>query len=133
MQKVLKKTTGVLCVSFAALLLYANLRPLSLTEQNRPVHLKIFSIDEPVAFEQAATIKSALKIPGITASCVNAAQQTVSVTFHPGQIGEPEIVQAIALQGKLSVKEKYFPPTPVCPVPPLQAMKNKLLKSLRFV
>ncbi len=133
MQKVLIKTTGVLCASFVALLLYANLRPLSLTEQNRPVHLKIFSIDEPVGEVQAASIKSALQLPGITASCINAAQQTVSVTYRPDQIGEPEIRQAIALQGKLSVTEKYFPPTPVCPVPPLQAMKNKLLKSLRFV
>ncbi|MCC6725855.1 MAG: hypothetical protein IT258_15200 [Saprospiraceae bacterium] len=133
MQKVLIKTTGVLCASFVVLLLYANLRPLSLTEQNRPVHLKIFSFDEPVKAGQAVAIKSALQLPGITASCVNAAQQTVSVTFHPDQISEPEIVRAIALLGQLSVTEKYFPPTPVCPLPPLQAMKNKLLKSLRFV
>lgn len=133
MQKILRRTTGVLCASFVVLLLYANLRQLSLTERNKPVHLKIFSIAEPVAAGQAAAIKAGLHLPGITASFVNADQQTVSVTYHPDQIGEPEIKQAIALHGQLSVSEKYFPPTPVCPVPPLQAMKNKLLKSLRFV
>jgi hypothetical protein len=132
MKRILLKSLGAIGFAFVVLVLYANFRSLTPTEQNNPIHLKIFSIVQPMDEQQSRSIKAALQLPGITASCVNTPHQTVSVTYRPDEITMPEIMAAISLQGNLEVSEKQFPPAPVCPVPPLQALKSHVLKSLRF-
>ncbi len=132
MKKLLKKTVLVLGLGFLALALYANLVPLSLTDLNKPVHLKIFEVGTPMDGSVAADMKAALKMPGITASSINAPKQTVSVTFRPDLVEEEAVRAAISLNGKFEVAEKNFPPRPACPVPPLQSMKMHLIKSLRI-
>ena len=119
-------------IALIAVFLYANLRSLSLTELNKPIHLKIFSINQIPDTLQAASIKSTLKIQGVTANSINPKAQTVSVTYNPDMVSETKIMELISLNGQFEVAEKRFAPTPVCPVPPLQALKNHVLDAFRI-
>lgn len=133
MKAFIKKSAIVLATCFGVLFLYANLRPASLTESLAPVHLKIFSLSAAPDAAQSETITTSLRrASGVTACSVNAAARTVSVTFHPQEGVEEKIAGLIASAGDLEVSEKTFPPTPVCPVPPLSALKNQLFNALKI-
>ena len=133
MKAFIKKSAIVLAACFGVLFLYANLRPASLTESLDPVHLKIFSLSAAPDAVRSESITTALRrTPGVTACSVNAAARTVSVTFHPAEGREEIITELIAAAGDLEVAEKTFPPTPVCPVPLLSALKNQLLNALKI-
>ena len=132
MKSILKRTGLVSVLGFALVFAYANLRTRSLTELNKKVHLKIFSIGQPADEAQAASIRQAAKLPGVTAVSVNGPHETVSVTFQPDAVSPAQIMDAISLGGQYEVAEKYFPPTPVCPVPPIQALKSQVLETLRI-
>ncbi len=116
-----------------ALFLYANLRQPSLTEQMPPVHLKIFGLDRtPQAHEQQAVLMALKQQPGVTAVGFGQDGKTFSVTYRPDKITAEQLQAVASLNDAFGLSEKTFPPSPACPVPPLDEVKRKVLRALRI-
>ncbi len=129
----LKSTGTAAALSSLVLFLYANLRQPTLTEQMLPVHLKIFELDRtPQAHEQQAVLAVLKQQLGVTAVSFSQEGKTFSVTYCPDKITAEKLRAAASLNEAFKVSEKTFPPSPACPVPPLDEVKHKVLGVLRI-
>jgi len=106
-----------LVVVFAGLVVYANLRPLSIAEKLKTVDLASYRLEGLMTpAERSALEQKISALPGVTACSVNKEGRVASVLFRRKEIDEAQLASHLSNQGQWQVAQKTLQASGGCPV-----------------
>ena len=121
LRKIFKTSVITFLALFTAFMIYANWEKPPLSDQLnlKPIALSVYNLDRAITVNDSIEIANTLSIQkGITAATVNRLGQTISITYHPDEIAETDLMKTVSL-GNLKAKKIDFTAFkgPQCPVP----------------
>jgi hypothetical protein len=127
--KTLRITSAILAVAFIALILYANLRHLSVTERLKHVQLVSFNLSGSLSDKSRVSLTEKISSsPGVTACSINPEGTIASVIYYPDEVDEATLNALLSTQ--CNTEKRELAAVGGCPVHQVNASVQQFVSML---
>jgi len=114
--KKVKTLSLSLVVMFAGIFVYANLRPLSVAEKMKPVHLATFRLEGKMSDGEWSSLEQTVHdMHGVTACTINEKSHVASVLYYPDKTNEAALAGVLAARNR-KIEKRTLQTSGGCPV-----------------
>jgi hypothetical protein len=101
--KILKIAVSVLIICITILTIYANVRPLSISEKLKSVNIAFINLHQPLEASMQVVLKNIIaRTPGVTACSISSEGNMASIVFYPDVVSETSLIKLISEQSNIA-------------------------------